>query len=101
MVKKALFSIIATALVLLILSPTIISFVDVKNEIMIVLENTEEENNTLESAKELEIDYLFLKDLSAAFVDIRQQKNIQFRDKNYTSLSLDLVSPPPEIVQYS
>lgn len=98
MTKKARFSLISIALMLLILSPTIISIVDVKNDLIIVVENTEEENNTLESAKELAIEYLFLKNTSASFVDLKLQKGIQFKDKNYASLSLDLFSPPPELV---
>lgn len=101
MTKKTLPFFISFLLTLTVLAPTVISFLDVDNEIVIVLENTEEENNSLETAKELETSYFVAINVAASFTEVREQKNIRFRNKKYISLTQDLFFPPPEILFFS
>mgnify|MGYP001083338243 CR=1 FL=1 len=83
----------------IIVSPTIISLVDIESEIAIVLENNEEEENKgQEALKDLEIKFYSFSNFSASFVEITKKSNIRFTNKKYTSLSKELISPPPEFL---
>lgn len=101
MIKKTILFSISFVLMLSILAPTVVSFLDVDYEVVIVMESSEEENS-LETAKELKATYLTTGNIPASFIEVGQQKNIAFiRGKQYVTLVQDLISPPPEILFFS
>ncbi|KGL59994.1 hypothetical protein SAMN04487762_0263 [Polaribacter sp. Hel1_33_78] len=96
--KIAFFFIILFSI--LIVAPTILSFVDANKNVAFFLEiNEEEENKGKEAAKDLKIKIYPSDNCSSLFLKgIQKKKNISFTSKNYISEYPKITTPPPEFL---
>lgn len=78
--------------------PTISYFCDSNNDIIVLLEVTEEENKESEIAKDAEVKFLEITKLNAALVDSKTSKKDNYYLNLYSLSHGDVISPPPEFV---
>jgi broad specificity polyphosphatase/5'/3'-nucleotidase SurE len=76
--------------------PSYMSLVEETSKIEIVDIGEEEEKNSKESSKDLEVKNYYSTDNSNLYTDLENKKQISFYSKNYTSHQNKLISPPPE-----
>jgi hypothetical protein len=76
--------------------PSYMSLVEETSKIEIVDIGEEEEKNSKESSKDLEVKNYYSSDNSNLYTDLENKKQISFYSKNYTSHQNKLISPPPE-----
>ncbi|MEO9572273.1 MAG: hypothetical protein ABJH82_10300 [Polaribacter sp.] len=87
----------------LLITPTVISFIDNNQDIAYLIEINEEEDSKgkegKESANDLEIK-IHPTENSSAFVlnGIQKRKNVRFLSKNYTSQYPNITTPPPKFL---
>ncbi|MGB0891861.1 MAG: hypothetical protein ACPGUU_05875 [Flavobacteriaceae bacterium] len=94
-VKIALFFTILFSI--LLITPTVITFIDSTQDVAIFLNiNEEEENKKNNTIKEVKI--YATSNLSMFFKINQKRKNVVFISKNYTSLHPKNTTPPPEFV---
>ena len=97
-VKIALFFTLLFSI--LLVTPTVISFIDDTQDIAFLLEmNEEEENKGKEAAKDLEIKIYSSEHVGFYFLNkIQKKKNVSFWSKNYTSVFPKNTTPPPKFL---
>ena len=76
--------------------PAIISLVDRDVDIAFLMDINEEESKEGETSKEKEIKIIEVNNLSNSLADATSSENNTIYLKRYTSVYLNLLSPPPE-----
>lgn len=88
------FSIIFT---MFIVAPTVISAIEDNYDLSIFYSVNEEENKEQnEISKKLEVKFVENLGLASVFWDFNEKNSFNFYLKNYTPLTLECTSPPPE-----
>jgi len=77
--------------------PAIISLVDDDVDIAFLMDTNEEESKEGETSKEKEIKIIEVNNLSNSLADESSTENNTIYLKRYTTVYLNLLSPPPEL----